>query len=309
MKEIKLFCPASVANVSCGFDLMGFALESIGDEMRVRKTNQTGVKIKHIEGYNLPYEPELNVSGKAALSMLEKLKVTTGVEIEIYKKIHPGSGIGSSAASASGIVFALNELFGRSFSEKELIQFGMEGEFVASKSYHADNVAPALIGGMVFIRGYQPLDYFKIPVPQDLYCTIISPQITVKTIDARRVLKSKILFKDAITQCGNLGGLLSGLYTSDYELISRSLTDVLVEPQRAYLIPAFQDLKKEGIKTGALGVGISGSGPSVFALSKGKEIANEVAQAFENVYKNTNIDFKLHLSPINMEGCRILSEK
>ncbi len=306
MKEIKIFCPASVANVSCGFDLMGFALESIGDEMIVRKTNQTGVIIKNIKGYNLPYEPELNVAGKAALSMLEKLNATTGIEIEIYKKIHPGSGIGSSAASASGIVFAVNELFGKPFSEKELIEFGMEGEFVASKSYHADNVAPALIGGMIFIRSYQPLDYFKIPVPENLYCTIISPQITVKTIDARRVLKSKTLFKDAITQCGNLGGLLSGLYTSDYDLISRSLTDVLVEPQRAYLIPAFQNLKKEGIKTGALGVGISGSGPSVFALSKGKETANEVAQAFENVYKNTSIDFKLYLSPINMEGCCIL---
>ncbi|APD07201.1 homoserine kinase [Flavobacteriaceae bacterium UJ101] len=306
MKEIRVFCPASVANVSCGFDLMGFALEAIGDEMIVRKTNQTGVKIKHIEGYDLPYEAENNVAGKAALAMLEKLQTQEGIEIEIYKNIHPGSGIGSSSASASGLVYAINELFDRPFSEKELIEFGMEGEYVASKSYHADNVAPALIGGIVFIRGYQPLDYFKIPVPNDLYCTIISPQITVKTLDARRVLKSKVHFKDAITQCGNLGGLISGFYTSDYSLISSSLTDVLVEPQRAPLIPHFHDLKKQGTENGALGVGISGSGPSVFALSKGKENAEKVAKAFENIYQNTNIDFKIYVSPINMEGSRVI---
>ncbi|MFV0530752.1 MAG: homoserine kinase [Flavobacteriales bacterium] len=309
MKEVKVFCPASVANVSCGFDLMGFALKTIGDEMIVRKTRRTGVFIKHIEGYELPYEPELNVAGKAALSMLEKLNTTTGIEIEIYKKIHPGSGIGSSSASASGVVFAINELFDRPFSEKELIEFGMEGEFVASKSYHADNVAPALIGGMVFIRGYQPLDYFKIPVPQDLYCTIISPLITIKTLDARRVLKSKIHFKDAVTQCGNLGGLISGLYTSDYDLISRSLIDVLVEPQRAWLIPLFKELKQEGIKSSALGVGISGSGPSVFALSKGKTNAEKVAESFKKVYKNTSIDFNIYTSPINTEGSCIIHQK
>ncbi len=309
MKEITVFCPASVANVSCGFDLMGFALDNIGDEMVVRKTNEKGVKIARIEGYDLPYTPEENVAGKAAIAFLEKLQPQEGVEIEIYKKIHPGSGIGSSSASASGVVFALNELFDHPFSEKELIEFGMEGEYVASKNYHADNVAPALIGGMVFIRGYEPLDYFKIPIPNDLYCTIISPQITIKTFDARRVLKTRINFKDAITQCGNLGGLISGFFTSDYELISRSLIDVLVEPQRAYLIPHFHELKSQGIENGALGVGISGSGPSVFALSKGKERAEKVAETFEKVYKNTSIQYKIYTSPINEQGSRILNQK
>ena len=152
MNEIKVFCPASVANVSCGFDLMGFALDTVGDEMIVRKNQQKGEVIKKIEGYDLPYEPEKNVSGKAALAFLERMNAVQGVEIEIYKKIHPGSGIGSSSASASGLVFAMNKLFGEPFSDQELIEIGMEGEYVASKSYHADNVAPALVGGMVFIR-------------------------------------------------------------------------------------------------------------------------------------------------------------
>jgi len=306
MNQIKIFCPASVANVSCGFDLMGFSMQAIGDEMIIRKVNSPGVKMVRLEGYELPYDPEKNVAGKAALAMLEKLDTKKGIEIEIHKKIHPGSGIGSSAASASGVVFGINKLFDNPFSEEELVHLAMEGEYVASKSYHADNVAPALMGGMIFIRGYCPLDYFKIPIPAELYCTIISPQITVRTQDARRVLKSRVDFKDAIRQCGNLGGLVSGFHIADYALIGRSLQDVLVEPQRAHLIPYFHELKNQGVGAGALGVGISGSGPSVFALSKGKETAQKVAKAFIKVYERTSIDYKIYLSPLNEKGCQII---
>lgn len=303
MNEIKVFCPASVANVSCGFDLMGFALKEVGDEMIVRKTEKKGVHISKITNYDLPYQAEENVAGKAALEMLKKLGNPSGLEIEIYKNIHPGSGIGSSSASASGAVYAVNQLFDSPFSERECLQFAMEGEYIASQCYHADNVAPALLGGMLFIRAYQPIDYFCLPVPSDLYCTIISPQIVIKTQEARKVLREQVPFTEAVEQCGNLGGLISGLFMSDYELIGRSLNDVLVEPQRAQLIPFFSDLKTQGKEAGALGVGISGSGPSVFALTKGKYKAKQVAKAFENVYANSGMDYKIYVSEIPKKGC------
>lgn len=306
MKEIKLFAPATIANVSCGFDVLGLCLETVGDEMIIRKTNDKGVKITKISGQNLPLETEKNVAGVAVLALLEKITVDYGFEIEIVKNIKPGSGIGSSAASSAGAVFGVNKLLGEPFTLQELVPFAMEGERLASGTAHADNVAPALLGGFTLIRSYNPLDIVKIDAPKELYATVVHPQIEVKTSDARSVLKQTVSLQQTVTQLGNLGGLISGLYTEDYELIGRSLHDEIVEPYRSILIPEFENAKKAALEAGALGSGISGSGPSIFALSKGKETAEKVGRALALVYKNIEIDFDVHVSKVNANGIKVL---
>ena len=309
MEEIKLFCPATIANLSCGFDVLGLCLDNVGDEMIIRKTSEKGIKIikiVKIVGADLPLETEKNVAGVAALAMISNLNLDFGFEIEIYKKIKAGSGIGSSAASSAGAVFGINELLGRPFSIKDLIPFAMEGEKLSSGSAHADNVAPALLGGFVLVRSYNPLDIIKIKSPEELYATVIHPQIELKTSDARSVLKQNVTLKQAVAQCGNLGGLISGLYTNDYDLIGRSLNDEIVEPLRSVLIPKFDLVKQKAIENGALGGGISGSGPSIFALSKGKEVAEKVAKAMSEVYEEMNLKYEIHVSKVNPEGIKIL---
>lgn len=306
MNEIKIFSPATVANVACGFDVLGFCLDSIGDKMVIRKTNKKGIHITKIEGFDLPYETELNVAGVSALAMYHAINVDFGFEIEIYKKIKPGSGIGSSAASAVGSVFGMNELLGRPFNKTQLTGFAIKGEAVASKCEHADNLAPALFGGFTLVKSISPLQILEIPSPDDLYATIIHPQIEIKTSESRAVLPKEIALSDAIEQWANLGSLVHALHTNDYDLISHSLKDVIVEPLRSTLIPHFNAVKKAVLNAGALGVGISGSGPSIFSLSKGLEAANKVKGAMSSVYQKTDIDFDVHVSKINIEGVKII---
>jgi len=302
MNSIKVFCPATIANISCGFDVLGLALDAIGDEMIVHKTNQPGINISKITGQALPLETMDNVAGVAGLALLAESEYSGGFEIEIYKKIKAGSGIGSSAASAAGAVWAMNELLEKPFSPIELVKFAMQGEALASGVAHADNVAPALYGGFTLVRSYEPLDVIKINTPPDLYATVIHPQIEVKTSDSRKILKTSISLKDGIKQWGNVGGLISGLFLEDYDLIGRSLVDHIVEPIRSMLIPGFSEVKSETIKAGALSTGISGSGPSIFALSKGKDTAEKVAEAMRNVYINIGVDYDVYVSKINTKG-------
>ena len=303
---IKIFSPATVANVSCGYDVLGFCLDGIGDEMVIRKTEQKGIRITKIEGYNLPFETKLNVAGVAALAIYNDAKPNCGFEIEIYKKIKPGSGIGSSSASASGAVFAMNELLGKPYNKTQLSAFAMKGEAVASGSEHADNIAPGIFGGFTLIKSNQPLKILELPTPTYLFATVIHPQIEVKTAEARKILPKNIPLKDAITQWSNVGSLVHALHTNDYNLLGESLQDVIVEPYRSQLIPHFNTIKTESLKAGALGVGISGSGPSIFALSKGKENAEAVAKTMKNVYSKTNINFNVYVSKINTQGMNIL---
>ncbi|MFK7813566.1 MAG: homoserine kinase [Maribacter sp.] len=306
MESIKIFCPATIANISCGFDVLGLALDSVGDEMVVRKVVEKGIRITKLEGQDLPMETLQNVAGVAGLALLEKSKYEGGFEIEIYKKIKAGSGIGSSAASSTGAVWAMNELLGRPFSTLELVKFSMEGERLASGVAHADNVAPALFGGFTLVRSYEPLDIITIPSPEELYATVIHPQIEVKTSDSRKILKTNITLADGIKQWGNVGGLVAGLFKEDFDLIGRSLVDHIVEPIRSILIPGFDKVKFNAIATGALGCGISGSGPSIFAFSKGEEIARKVGEAMKEVYKNIGIDYEIHVSKINPTGIKVL---
>jgi len=306
MNEIKIFSPATVANVSCGFDVLGFCLDTVGDEMIIRKTTEKGVKITKIVGADLPFETKKNVAGVAALAILEAANADFGVEIEIYKNIKPGSGVGSSSASASGTVFAINKLLGEPFNKQELTRFGMKGEAVASGAEHADNVAPGIFGGFTLVKEISPLKVVQLPTPSKLYAAIIHPQIEIKTSEARAILPKEITLSMAIKQWANVGSLVSALHTSDYDLIADSLNDFIVEPHRSQLIPYFDAVKKALLEAGALGGGISGSGPSIFSLCKGKESAEKVAQAITKVYESTGIEFDVYISKINAEGIKVL---
>ena len=306
MKEIKIFCPATIANLSCGFDVLGTCLENVGDQMIIRKIAEKGIKITKIIGADLPLETEKNVAGVAGLALLNEVDTEFGFEIEIYKNIKAGSGIGSSAASAAGAVSGINDLLGKPFSRKELVKFAMQGEVLASGSAHADNVAPCLLGGFTLVRTANPLDIVRIESPTDLYATVIHPQIELKTADMRAVLQPMISLKSAIAQWGNVGALVSGLHSSNYELIGRSLQDVVVEPLRSKFIPFFDEIKKISIENGALGSGISGSGPSIFALSHGLENAEKVAKAMKSVFVKSGIEFDIHVSRINSDGVKII---
>ncbi|WP_044398336.1 homoserine kinase [Lacinutrix sp. Hel_I_90] len=306
MNVIKIFSPATVANVSCGFDVLGFCLDTIGDEMLIRKTKEKGIRITKIEGYDLPFEAEKNVAGVSALALIEVAKPDCGFEIEIYKKIKPGSGIGSSSASAAGSVWAINELLGKPFSKAQITNFAMKGEALASGCEHADNIAPAIFGGITLVKSCAPLKVLEIPTPSALYATIIHPEIEIKTAEARAILPKQVDLQNAITQWANVGSLVHAMHTNDYDLIRESLHDVIVEPYRSQLIPYFNEVKTESIKSGALGAGISGSGPSIFALSKGKAAAEAVAHAMKKVYSQTDIQFNVYVSKINMEGIRVI---
>ncbi|TYA72053.1 homoserine kinase [Seonamhaeicola marinus] len=307
MNEIKIFSPGTVANVSCGFDVMGFCLDNVGDEMVIRKVDQKGIRITKIEGFDLPYEADKNVAGISALAMYNALDLDFGFEIEIYKKIKPGSGIGSSAASAVGSVFGMNELLNRPFNKTQLTEFAMKGEAFISKCEHADNIGPAIFGGFILAKSVSPLQILEIPFPEDLYATIIHPQIEIKTADARGLLPTEVALQDAIKQWANLGGLVHGLHSGDYEVIKSALHDVIVEPHRSKLIPHFQEVKEAAIHAGAVGSGISGSGPSIFSLCKGLERANEVKAAIEAIYSKTGIEYDIHVSKINSKGIKILN--
>ena len=308
-KSVRIFAPATIANLSCGFDVLGCCLDTVGDEMVITLKDTPDVTISKIEGADLPKSPEKNVAGVAVNALLKHLGKNVGVDIEIYKKIKAGSGIGSSAASSAGAVWAVNYLLGNPLKNIELIPFAMEGERLASGNAHADNVAPALLGGFTLVRSYDPLDVIALHSPNLIFATVIHPQIEIKTADSRSVIKQNVSLEKAITQWGNLGGLIAGLYSENYDLIGRSLKDVIIEPLRSILIPAFDNVKENALKAGALGCGISGSGPSIFALSKGYDTAERVAIAMKEVYQNTQIDFDIHISPINPKGIRILNHE
>ena len=274
--------------------------------MLVRKSSEKGIRITKIEGQELPLDTKKNVAGVAGLALLNAVGYKEGFEIEIYKKIKPGSGIGSSAASSAGAVWAINKLLDTPFTKLELVKFAMEGEKLASQVAHADNVAPAIYGGFTLVRSYNPLDIVAINSPEQLFATVIHPQIEIKTADSRKILKTTISLENGIKQWGNLGGLVAGLFTEDYDLIGRSLEDHIIEPLRSILIPGFDEVKYRAVKSGALGCGISGSGPSIFALSKGEETAQKVAETMKEVYQNIGIDYDIHVSKVNLEGVKII---
>lgn len=307
-QSIKVFAPATVANVVCGFDILGFAVNEPGDELIMEITQKPGVNIVSIEGDEgkLPLNPAKNTVSASVISLLKKLhRPDVGLNIKLKKKMPMGSGLGSSAASAVAGLFAANELLGSPFTKEQLLPFAMEGEALACGHGHADNVAPALFGGFTLIKSYEPLEVIALPVP-DLYCALLYPHVDVPTRDARQIIRSKVLLKDAVTQWGNIGGLISSLYTKDYDLLGRCMKDVIVEPIRSMLIPEFDLMKETAMNNGALGFGISGSGPTVFSLYKSKDDAEKVLQTLKKMLLSKGIESNIYLSKINKNGPVVL---
>jgi homoserine kinase len=305
MKEVKVKSPATVANLVCGFDILGLAVTEPYDIMEVKLLDEPVVIIHNRDNFNLPTEPEKNVAGVVLLSVIEKMNNKIGFELTIEKHIKPGSGVGSSAASAAGAAVAANHLLGQLFSTDELVQLAMNGEKLASGVKHADNITPCILGGVSLIRSIHPLDIVSIPVP-DLHVTIVHPQIEVRTSDARQILKQQVLLKDAIRQWGNIAGLVAGFMKGDYDLVGRSLEDVIIEPVRSILIPGFDEVKTKCKEAGALGGGISGSGPSIFMLSKEKKTAVEVEKVMKGVYNKIGIEYNTYVTTINKNGVELL---
>lgn len=304
MQTVRVYPPATVANLVCGFDVLGMALEAPCDIMECRRSSIPGIRIQHTDAYGLSHVPEENVAGVALLAMLDELPSDTGFDLTIHKSIKPGSGLGSSAASAAGAVIAANALLQQPFSQEDLVRFAMFGEKLATGVKHADNIAPCIYGGITLIRSIFPLDIISLPAP-DLFVTVVHPQIEVKTADARQILRKEVQLKQAIRQWGNIAGLVAGILQKDHALIGRSLEDVLIEPVRSILIPGFDEIKQSCLAAGALGGGISGSGPSVFMLSESATCAAALADIMQKTYQDLQVDAHVYITNIAKQGVRI----
>ena len=308
MKKIKVFAPASIANLGCGFDIMGMALDEVGDILEMSLDQQgEGISITNETDVPLPEDIEDNV----ITPVLRKFFAMTGhsgrVDVRVVKKIYPGSGIGSSAASSAAAAFGINELFGAPLSEEDVVVCAMEGENLASGGYHADNAAPAVMGGITLIRGYDPLDIIKLPVPGNLYCPVIHPHLTVSTKEARSILPKEIPMHTAITQWGNVGGLVAGLCTGNIELVGRAMRDAVAEPYRKGFIPGFDELRAKLLGAGALAMNISGSGPSVFALANRGDIAQRVGAIMERHFAQQGILSETYVVKVSNKGARLIA--
>jgi len=308
MKSVKAFAPATVANVSCGFDILGFAIDAMGDTVELIRKDEPGLTVVSIEGDEgrLPYDVEKNTCAVAIQAMLDELGQQVGMDIYLHKGLPLGSGMGSSAASAVAALVAANRLLGDPFEKKALLPFAIAAEKAACGAGHADNVAPSLLGGFVLIRDYHPLDVIKLHVPDGLYCSLLHPHFELKTSDSRSVLRDQISLKHSTIQSGNVAGFIAGLYREDFDLISRSLKDVIAEPYRAVLIPGFYEMREALKSIGALGMGISGSGPTLFALSKGSEKAEEIRKAAEEIYLKVGLGVDVYFSAINTRGAYLI---
>jgi homoserine kinase len=313
-KGISVFAPATVANVGCAFDVLGFALQSPGDTVTITPSDTPGFTITAIEGDNdrLPRDPATNAATVAAQALLtashehpQRRLSYEGFAFSIKKGLPIGSGLGSSSASSAAAVVAMNHLLGSPYSREELVRFAMEGERVACGSAHADNVAPAILGGFVLIRSYDPLEVIKLPVPY-VWVTIANPHLELKTSDARRILRRSIPLSQAISQWGNVAALVAGIYTNDPHLMGRALQDHIIEPERAQLIPGYQEAKQSALDAGALGCSISGAGPSLFAFSATEQIATNVADAMSHAFQALSIESTTSVSQINKQGASLL---
>ena len=309
MDRIKVFSPGSITNLSCGYDVLGVCLNNRGDEITVTKTSNKGIVIKSNDEYDISKDINENVAGIAAQAPLKNISTKFGFEIEIKKGIKPGSGIGSSAASSAGTVFAINQLLDSPFSQLDLIKFSMEGEKFVSGSYHADNVAPIILGGITLVRSIDEIDVIKLPSPKTLEVIIVRPNIEIKTSDSRKVVKKKIKIEKMVKQSANLASFVSSLYTEDFDLMSKSVVDIIAEPNRKILIPEFDKIKNKSKNSGAIAVGISGSGPSIFSLSNNTIISKKILETASNHYDKLCIDYDGFISKINLTGIKILESK
>ena len=307
MKRIRVFAPASISNLGCGFDIMGMVMDAAGDVLSMEIADGSGLEIENRSGVDLPSDIEQNVVTPAIRAMLSEYGKDMRVKVTVESKIWPGSGIGSSAASSSAAVFALNELLGRPFTTEELVRFAMEGErLISGGAAHADNVAPSLLGGVILIRSYEPLDLIRLPVPDGFHCSVVHPRIMVSTRMAREVMPKNISVRDAVLQWGNVGGLVAGLALGDVRLAGRSMVDVVAEPARRGFIPGFDELREKVLAAGALAMNISGSGPSVFALSEDHVAAERVGDIMKDHFTNLDIESNVYVCLVSERGARVI---
>ena len=307
-KSIKVGASGTVANVSCGFDCLGYALKEPSDILTIKASPKPKIEItvRGKKSDKIPLAPEKNTAGKAVISLLNSLELKQGFNIDIYKGIPPGSGIGSSAASAAAALIGVNQLLDCPISNKDLIIHGMVGEQVASGSFHADNITPALLGGIVLVHNYDPLEIHKLPVPDNLVSSVALPDFMINTKEARKLLPKKVPLKSAVKQASNLAAFTISLYQNNFDLMSKSMIDLFAEPFRSELIPGFKSVHKSVMNAGAIGCGISGSGPSVFALSDNLEKGQEISKIMQKEFQNNGLNSISYTSKINQSAPSIL---
>ncbi|MBO4447694.1 MAG: homoserine kinase [Bacteroidales bacterium] len=303
-KKVTVFAPASIANLGCGFDVIGLALDEVGDVLEISASDGDGISIVNETNIPLPTDTELNVITPVVRKFLEMISEKAKIKVRIIRKISPGSGIGSSAASSAAAAFGMNQLYDCPLSEEDVVLCAMEGENLASGGYHADNAAPAVMGGIVLIRGYEPLDLIKLPVPGNFYCSVAHPHIMVSTKEARSILPREISLHDAVRQWGNVGGMVSGLYSGDMALVGRAMKDLVAEPYRKQFIPGFDDLRTRVMDAGALAMNIAGSGPSVFALADSYRTAVLTEKIMKEHFASTGCE--TYAIKITNRGARVL---
>lgn len=308
IKRISAFAPASIGNISVGFDCLGLALERPGDIVSIEPGTKPGAELIDLQGDSgkLPIETDKNVVGVVVRSMLDALKRDDALAIRLLKGLPLQSGMGSSASSSVAAAVAANEFLGRPFTREELIPFAMEGEKLACGAPHVDNVAPALLGGITLIRSHDPLDIISLPYPKNMHCAVVHPDVAVATRDARAVVPESLPRAIAVKQSAHLAAFIHALHTNDYELIKRSMVDLIAEPARKKLLPHFDAVKAAALKAGALACGISGSGPTIFALCKGKIAAEKVAVDMGKVYADKLIENEIYVSRVNSKGAELI---
>ncbi len=302
---LKVIAPASVSNLACGFDTLGIAIDVPCDEIIGKWVDTPGVRIVEITGRkkNIPLETDLNIASITAKSLLKHLgEDGRGLELRIHKHIPGGSGLGSSAASATAAAVLVNEMLNRPLEKRELIPFALDGEMVASGSRHGDNVVPAMIGGLVLVRDIHAYDFHRIYTPPGLFMAVLLPDISISTKSARQILLPEVPLNDAVSQAANLGSFVIGMHNSDLDLIRRSMQDLIIEPQRKHLIPHFDTTKETALRLGALGCSISGAGPAIFALCQEKLQATDIAAAMHKVYEDHKLEAKSFVGAIHPEG-------
>ena len=308
LKSVKVFAPATIANLGSGFDVLGIAINEPGDIVTASRTSKPGVsftlKTKHLD---VPSDRK-NVAVYVADLMLDEFKPAFGVALTLYKRMPVGSGLGSSAASSVAAMAAINELLTRPLPKRDLLRFSVEGERFVTGAGHADNVAPSLLGGAQLIRSYDPLDIVSLSVRNEIFWVVVCPQLVVRTLDARDALPKEISFGSAIRQWGNLGGLIAGLARGDANLVGKCTEDVLVEPYRAKLVPGFPEVKQAALAAGAHGCTLSGSGPSMFAVASSKQSARKIALAMKRTFATVaKVQSEVFISKINVRGAIVLS--
>ena len=308
MKKVRVFAPASIANLGCGFDVMGIALDEVGDILERTASEGDGISITNLTDVSLPEDIEDNVITPVIRKFLEMTGQKARIDVKVCQKIYPGSGIGSSAASSAAAAYGMNELFDCPLSDEEMVVCAMEGENLASGGYHADNAAPALLGGIILIRGYEPLDIIQLPIPGNFYCAVVHPKIMVSTKAARSILPKAVPMHDAISQWGNVGGLVAGLYSGNIGLVGRAMHDAVAEPYRKQFIPGFDELREKILASGSMAMNISGSGPSVFSLSDKREIAHRAGEIMKEHFDSRGISNEVYVVKVTNKGAKLLAQ-